>query len=272
MHFAEFARRVSACCPVTDGEWVLLRAIESTQLLARRIAREYLKESQSLTAINLVAWQQLQGRGRQERAWSSPPGAGLYLTLIRTLSGPDELQRLPMMVAVALCTLVNQLLHQLRGPRVLERGCRVKWPNDLMVDGRKVGGILIEALGPREEPVALVGIGLNYRADLAIFAQPQAASLLHEAGVPEDQFSLAEFALQAVRAVDAGLQQDSLPGELIHRYQELSAHHWGERLSCRLPAETVEGTFLGFDAHGFLRLEVQGRERILAAGELIAQL
>lgn len=112
-----------------------VREIDSTNAeLARR----------GVPNIALIADTQTAGRGRRGKSWASPPGANLYLSLAWPLRQAAGLS-LAMGVACA---------EALREPRV-----RVKWPNDLVVDGRKLGGLLIEIAGP----LAVIGVGVNLR-------------------------------------------------------------------------------------------------------------
>jgi BirA family biotin operon repressor/biotin-[acetyl-CoA-carboxylase] ligase len=94
----------------------------------------------------VTADEQSAGRGRQGRAWSAPPGSSLLLSLIvRNLEERHAL--LPLAAAVAVCDALPDL------------DCRIKWPNDVWVDGRKLCGILLE--GRPQEGWAVLGIGLN---------------------------------------------------------------------------------------------------------------
>lgn len=109
----------------------------------------------------VVADEQLAGRGRSGRRWSSSPGAGLWLTLIERPNDPAALPVLPLRIG-------------LRVARVLERWTsapiQLKWPNDLLVGGRKLAGVLIEARwrDQRLDWVAIgVGINLSAPADVA---------------------------------------------------------------------------------------------------------
>lgn len=104
----------------------------------------------------IVAETQTAGRGRRQRAWHSPPGGNIYLSLgwqFKTRALP--LSTLPLVAALCLC-------------RALERaglsGHGVKWPNDILIDGAKVAGILVETQSAGTAPaIAVIGIGLNVR-------------------------------------------------------------------------------------------------------------
>lgn len=260
MRFVDFSNELAERTGKPGEGWILVAETDSTQRLARRILEEYLGEGQRLPEITLLAWQQHAGLGRQCRSWSSPPGAGIYATLVRHLPDPSFLQLLPVVAAVSMGTWLRRRLGGRGG---------LKWPNDLVVDGRKIGGILLEAVTRREQSVVLIGIGLNYSRDVTVFGQPEATSLQRE--WPESQLpsSLGDVALEAIAAVDEGLARFQDLEDLVARYRRLTVHRRGDRLRCRLDSETLEGFFLGFSQRGFLRLEVAGEERIIRAGEVV---
>jgi len=114
-----------------------LRTIDSTNERARALAVTGAPHGTLITASEQSA-----GRGRQGRRWSAPAGQALLMSLL--LRDPPRL--LPLAAAVAVAALAGD-------------GARIKWPNDVQVDGRKVAGILVE--GRPQERWAVLGIGLN---------------------------------------------------------------------------------------------------------------
>ncbi len=253
MRFVDYARALAGSRPGHGTGLVVLRQPASTHLLGRRIAREYSQEDTETPATVLLAWRQTAGRGRGARGWSSPAGAGVYATLIRRLPA-DRLQILPLLVAVSLCEALN--LH-------LADRCRLKWPNDLVVGGRKLGGILIDATSrPGGFGLAVVSFGVNHRGAPG---PPGATSVELEA---PGRVALADLAAALVEAVSAALDAPAPPAAIVRRYRALSVHRPGDAMRCRLGGGELEGEFRGFDAHGFLRLRVAGEERLVAAGEV----
>src|SRR5215218_2137511 len=98
----------------------------------------------------VTASEQTAGRGRQGRTWTAPPNkALLYSAIVRPLEAHHTL--LPLAVPLAVCEAAEQLQPNL--------DCKVKWPNDLHVDGRKLAGVLIEARP--QDSWAVIGVGLN---------------------------------------------------------------------------------------------------------------
>jgi BirA family biotin operon repressor/biotin-[acetyl-CoA-carboxylase] ligase len=242
---------------------VALPSVPSTNLLGRRIAGDYLGEEMTPPPVVLAAWEQTAGRGRHGRCWWSPAGRGVWASLVRPIERSDEMAALPLLAAVGLAGALDRRLPP-------GTPCRLKWPNDLMAGGRKLGGILIEGVSRRGETAAVIGFGINCRID---GAEPPAGgvagptSLETEGGeCPE----LAELTWELIDALDAQLDRLGDAERAVRLYAERSIHAPGDRLRCVVGEEIVEGTFQGFDRRGFLRLGVDGGERLLAAGELVA--
>lgn len=164
-----------ASCPSTNSELVRLAA-----------------ELPDLAV--LATDDQTAGRGRLDRVWSAPPGASLaisvFVRLDPTAADPQRLGWLPLLAGVAMTRAVRELGVA---------GAGLKWPNDVLVDGRKVSGVLTE-LTPHG---VVIGAGLNTRMTEAELPVPTATSLVIE-GVADDEADapLADRALAAyLRAV-----------------------------------------------------------------------
>ncbi len=247
---------------------VVLPSVASTNALARSVVTEYQNEGQALHPLLILALEQTGGRGRQGRSWSSPRGKGVYATRVLQVADPALLQHLPLLVGVGLCQALSQHLPP-------ESPCRLKWPNDLLVEvggeRRKVGGILIEASvrpGDAESAAtAIVGFGVNHLHDGADLPDNAASVGLLEADV-----SLEDLTWDLVEGVEAELAQLGDPGHraaIVARYRELSIHQPGERIVFRAGDAVTEGTFQGFDELGRLLLDRGGETVALAAGEVI---
>jgi BirA family biotin operon repressor/biotin-[acetyl-CoA-carboxylase] ligase len=122
------------------------RRTDSTNTRARELAAAGAPHGTVVTAD-----EQTEGRGRQGRSWTAPPGkALLYSAVLRPLE--DRHMTLPLAVPLAVCEAAEELEPGTR--------CGVKWPNDVLVDGRKLAGVLIEARP--QDGWAVVGVGLNF--------------------------------------------------------------------------------------------------------------
>jgi BirA family transcriptional regulator, biotin operon repressor / biotin---[acetyl-CoA-carboxylase] ligase len=133
------------------------RVTDSTNSRARELATAGAPGGTVVTAAAQTA-----GRGRQGRRWTAPAGGALlYSAIVRPLERRHAL--LPLAAAVAVCDAAERLDNSIE--------CRIKWPNDVWVDGRKLAGILIEARP--QDGWAAIGVGLN----LAIAAEEFPAEL-----------------------------------------------------------------------------------------------
>jgi BirA family biotin operon repressor/biotin-[acetyl-CoA-carboxylase] ligase len=167
----------------------LFQQVGSTNDEARRLA-----DGGAPEGLLVAAEAQTAGRGRAGRQWLTPAGAALAFSLVlRPTVTPAQAARLPMLAGVAVCEAVEAVAGL---PAVL------KWPNDVLVNGKKVGGILVETelLGERLE-YAILGIGLNISQapppESVLFP---AAALAGEAGRPIDRLRLLRACLDRLEA------------------------------------------------------------------------
>jgi BirA family transcriptional regulator, biotin operon repressor / biotin---[acetyl-CoA-carboxylase] ligase len=256
MDFPHYQRHLDRLRGRSPWNLVVLQRVPSTNSLARRIAREYHREYSQPPRSMIVALEQTAGRGRRGRRWVSPPGAGIYATLLLPLEDSATVAQLPLLVAVALARVLNHHLTP---------ACRLKWPNDLVVGPKKLGGLLIEAITHDDETVAMIGFGINYGA--APKVADQATTSVTE-GSP-DPPALPTLLWELVLGVDRALEHLGDAEWAVTRYRELSAHRPGDRLTCRVGGKLQSGIFRGLDEHGFLRLEHDGREERVSAGEVV---
>ena len=146
-------REISACLRAPRDYWQVLEEVDSTNTVCKRLAAD---EAPDGTVV--MADCQTAGRGRRGRSFSSPRGMGLYLSVLwRPACPPESLLPLTALSAVAVCRAVE---------RAGGVSPAIKWPNDLVLGGRKLGGILTELSLEGESghvDYVIVGIGLNCR-------------------------------------------------------------------------------------------------------------
>jgi len=234
---------------------IALRRVDSTNDLCRRLLTEQPGEDGQSGVTLVSAWEQLGGKGRERRSWLSPPGQGVYASLLVPEPEPAVIARLPFVVPVAIADFLS---------RELGVSCGLKWPNDILVDGNKLGGILIEVISRAERPsAAIIGFGVNVRG---VTDLPRAGSLDRHMDttmrVGNLTMCLADTVLSRMNGKD---RLDELVGEWSAR----SVHELGDHLTCRVGDRVIEGAFGGFDSSGAIRLTHEGRVTKLAAGELI---
>jgi BirA family biotin operon repressor/biotin-[acetyl-CoA-carboxylase] ligase len=265
MDFAQYLEEIERLRPASGvpENLVVLPTVDSTNRLGRRIATVYEEEGETIHPLLIVSLEQTGGRGRLGRTWESPAGKGVYATRLLQLEDPELLQGLPLLVAVGLCRALQPWLPF---------PCRLKWPNDLLVgpDGdtpRKVGGILIEAMVQSGEGASvMIGFGVNYGHEAQDL--PETGVSLHLLGASGGA-GLAGLTWNLVEGVERELTHLGDMAYAAESYAALSLHRPGDRIACRMADQVIEGTFLGFDETGRLRLESEGGEVKIAAGELI---
>jgi BirA family biotin operon repressor/biotin-[acetyl-CoA-carboxylase] ligase len=264
--FSEYLEELSREQPAGVPENLLVLAqVGSTNRLARAVLADYDRECQELPAALLLAFEQTAGRGRLGRSWSSPPGQGVYASRILSVPEPERLQRLPLLVGVGLCRALDAYLPS---------PPQLKWPNDILAGGKKIGGILIETLiRPGDCALAVVGYGVNWSHTMADLPHAGATSIRLQAATRDG--SLARLTWDLVAAVERELKHLDDAAYAVASYRERSIHRPGDVLTCQVPhsgpgqTERVTGTFRGFDENGMLLLEVAGGELRLTAGEVI---
>jgi BirA family biotin operon repressor/biotin-[acetyl-CoA-carboxylase] ligase len=157
------AEEILGRCPARENlpawEPLLLAETASTNDVAREQARRGAR-----AGFVVAAARQTRGRGRLGRAWESPAGLGLYVSiLLRPVFPAAEAGRLTILASVA----ASDAVEKVAGVRP-----RIKWPNDLVIGGKKLGGLLIES-EPRGRQLdhAVIGIGMNVRHEADDFSQ-----------------------------------------------------------------------------------------------------
>lgn len=164
-----------------------LDEVDSTQTIIHRLAYENAAEG-----ALVIAERQLAGRGRMGRKWHSPKGKGIWMSLLLRPRVPLQFTpQLTLLCAVALCRTIQKTVNVPVG---------IKWPNDLLIDGKKICGILLES-NAEDERLRYVAAGIGISANLELDDYPEelrgiATSLLLESGKPVDRIQLIAAFLQ----------------------------------------------------------------------------
>ncbi|MCC6130264.1 MAG: biotin--[acetyl-CoA-carboxylase] ligase [Acidobacteria bacterium] len=240
---------------------VLLTSVSSTNSLGRRVAERMIADDTDLPPTAFVTWNQTAGRGRAGRSWARIPGSLAVSTLI-PWPEPEERVKLPLGFGIALARALSARF----GVEL-----RLKWPNDLVFDHQKLGGILVEASTVAEgSGYAIIGTGINVltsRTDLDGAGFTEATSL---ACVAPGVSSLdgEEALLRVLGCVDEAL--GTFPADLPLAFETVSAHQPGDRIRVHEADRIVEGEFRGVTPLGFLRIETASGEEEILSGDVLS--
>jgi BirA family transcriptional regulator, biotin operon repressor / biotin---[acetyl-CoA-carboxylase] ligase len=238
--------------PVLPDGWrlVALDSVGSTNDEAARLADAGAPEG-------TVVWarQQTGGRGRRGRVWTSPVGNLYSSTILRPDCPAARAAELGFVSALAVADIVPT-----------NRAVRLKWPNDVLVDGGKVGGILLESAisqaGAVQHVVAGIGINIGFAPQLPDMRYPGAAL-----------GGSVEAALETLTAALATrLAQWRRDGfEQVRTAWLAKAGPIGAEVDVKLGEELVRGRFNGVDGEGALLLETSSGPRRIVSGELLGR-
>jgi BirA family transcriptional regulator, biotin operon repressor / biotin---[acetyl-CoA-carboxylase] ligase len=206
-----------------------------------------------------IVWAHTQtaGRGRQGNSWLSLPGNLFMTVILRPDRNASVTGQLSFVIAVALAEALKEVLPP-------SAQISLKWPNDLLLNGRKAAGILLETELNGVQPVnwIVAGIGVN------VTDAPEGAASLKSLGVTgvEAGHVLERLSVRIRMLYELWLKKGFEPiREEWLRY----AHNMGTTINVRLPKETVSGKFVGIDSMGTLQLDLaDGTRRDISSGEV----
>jgi len=233
--------------------------VDSTNLIARRLA-----EDGYPAYTTVIADEQLQGRGRLGREWFSPPHSGLWFSIILRpeMINPAAAAPVTLVTAAALAGNLNHTHHL---------PVKIKWPNDLLINGKKFGGILSEIKGePDRIEYLIMGIGLNINQQGKDFPQQlkdRAASLYSESGQSFNRTTLFLSLWQDLcRAYKLFFKEGFGP----FRAQLLAYNSFiGREVKVTWPEGTLEGLAWDLDHDGALIVrDKRGEIRTINYGEI----
>lgn len=242
------------CRQLDQGKVTVLPVIDSTnQYLLDRI-------STLNSGDCCVAEYQQAGRGRRGRKWFSPFGANLYLSMFwRLEQGPAAAIGLSLVIGIVMA----EVLHDLGADKV-----RVKWPNDLYLNDRKLAGILVELTGKTGDAAQIViGAGLNMvmrqvQADIV----NQGWITLQEAGITMDRNTLAVRLIKELREALTLFEQDGL-ASFLSRWEKLD-NFIHRPVKLIIGDKEIFGISRGINAQGALMLEQDGILKPWVGGEI----
>lgn len=239
-----------------DVHWIELDSVDSTN---DYLARAY-QQGRVAGVTAVMAHQQTAGRGRSGRVWNAQPGASLCLSVGLPMAG-QQMPFLPLCVGVA----VAQVLEQWNVP------VRLKWPNDLLADHQKLGGVLCESFHTEQGAITVIGLGLNIHPvnvpdALSGRGTISLSNYFATSGLPSS-LHLAELVVSSIlKWIDAGRVQgiDAIFSEFGRR------DAW---LRCQVQVEDrgvvcFSGEAMGIDRQGAYLVNTDQGLRAVHAGDL----
>ncbi|HEY7495277.1 MAG TPA: biotin--[acetyl-CoA-carboxylase] ligase [Candidatus Tectomicrobia bacterium] len=212
----------------------------------------------------VLAEHQTQGRGRQGRRFASPAGVGIYLSLL--LRPHLDAARLPQLTLLVAVATAEALTEASALPICL------KWPNDVEIHGKKVAGILTEAVMHMDQPPAvIIGIGINVNTSLAQFPhalQQRVTSLALAAGHPWSRHQLIVGLLMHLERLYDTFQQAGV-APILERWLHYGCIV-GRRVRWSQAQEETTGTVRGLATDGALLVQLaDGRLQRVISGEVV---
>jgi BirA family biotin operon repressor/biotin-[acetyl-CoA-carboxylase] ligase len=213
----------------------VLRETDSTQDAARR--------QRARPGDVVVAWRQTAGRGRLGRAWADTGEEGVAATLVVPRGSPE---RLAIVAAIAAALAVES---------VLQRSVGIKWPNDVLVNARKLAGVLIEQV----DDVALIGVGINVRQRSWPNELAQRAISLAQLGVACDRLAVVEALISSMTTA-IRMDDDEIAATFARRDVLC-----GKQAAFLVAGEALKGRIVSIDPMRGLRVRSYEGERWLSA-------
>jgi BirA family biotin operon repressor/biotin-[acetyl-CoA-carboxylase] ligase len=213
----------------------------------------------AVEGLAILADEQTAGRGRLQRAWSSPKGAGLYFSiLLRPTIPQNHWPLITFMAALA----VGDALREAAGVRT-----DIKWPNDLLSGERKICGILAEAIDTPLGRAVILGIGINltenaFPPELANVA----TSVSEAAGSAPDRERILAALLDALSRWYSRFDE---PGQIVDAWSNRSSYAIGKLVQVSNGDDVWQGTTCGVEPDGALRLRTSSGEiKLVRAGDV----
>lgn len=232
--------------------------IDSTNTWAKSHATEFNRHAMTL----VTASEQTAGRGRFKRRWESPNGLNIYATFCFFMEKHrDAIKNLPQVLSISACKVISKLGFS----------PHLKWPNDVLISGKKTAGLLCETTPLSEDLCVILGIGLNVNMPLEILQEIDrpATSLFAEDGVLRDVEEVTLLLQKAfIEDLECFFEVGFLP--FLDLYKRYMVHQKGDLIRFHDNRIVWTGYFHGLNEDGSLNLELEdGKLKTFHAGEIL---
>ncbi|RLE31730.1 MAG: biotin--[acetyl-CoA-carboxylase] ligase [Acidobacteria bacterium] len=246
------------------GAWVgnclIFDQLDSTHFFARRLMEQVDTEDIPISPTLILAESQSGGIGRAQRTWSSESG-GLYFNVVWSLADPSCIAQLPMLAAATIHQAVTA---------VGVKDAAVKWPNDILVHGRKLGGVLIHALhGARLLGTVGVGITTTETPDLSDIPGLAATSLADILGPGDADERSTTLITTFLERFTKSLHN---PEPTVEHWKAHLIHTEGETISLTTSSgQSISGTYSGVNSAGHLMMQTSDGLKTLTGGDIVEE-
>jgi BirA family transcriptional regulator, biotin operon repressor / biotin---[acetyl-CoA-carboxylase] ligase len=234
---------------------VIYNSVDSTNDIAKRLLGESDKEGTVILSCT-----QTQGKGRQGRSWYSEENVGIYLSIVLKPSLPfEQVAQITLVGGVALVKAINEF-SQTRA--------YLKWPNDILLNGKKVAGILTENCLNNAHSGVILGIGINVNhARFPVHLQQIATSMAMENGEIFERLPLITFFLNHLDEEYQSFQNEGI-SPTVHQWN-MNSDMFGKHISMTQGTQTFLGTAIKLNEEGQLVMQLDNGEEIaFSSGEV----
>jgi BirA family transcriptional regulator, biotin operon repressor / biotin---[acetyl-CoA-carboxylase] ligase len=237
--------------PPTHYKILQLDEVDSTNEFAKRLILEEPVKGNYI----IIADHQTRGKGRLGRIWESPRGEGLWMSIILGAGkSHDRLVWYNFMASLSVCETLSELTH---------KNFELKWPNDILLHGKKACGILLETVNKNSELFLIIGIGININQKE--FSEPldkTATSLLMETGKTWDRSEILEHTVSKFDHY-----RSNLSVEIFKRWKTKSTM-FGKPITVIQGEKSFEALAIDMGDDGALIVERDGKKEKLYAGDV----
>ena len=217
-------------------------------------AAELIKNNEAKDGMIIITDYQKNGRGRRNNKWISTPGDNLTFSLILKENNVKKLHLLSILSGVAIISGIREFTNI---------DCSLKWPNDIILNKKKIGGILIETKKINDDTYAVIGIGLNInQQEISEDLKSIASSLRIEKSHPIQREPLLAFILNEFETLyDSGIE------EWTNLWKK-NCNHLNKKIIFYENSNVIEGTFVNIDTNGNAIINTNSEQLSVTTGIL----